>query len=133
MPKFSTVTLTSFLFYFLQNVPSCSISSTARRFGKTGVKRSRFLNLLWKSEISTVFEVEDISGKSWFLDKPLLKPTWIILRLASRSILEHEGPFTEANASQFMRSLKWFWHAFLMLPIITFSYSNATKFHHPSH
>ena len=78
------------------------------------------------------FEKEDISGKSRFLDKSFVKRILIILRLRSWSILEHEGPCSEAKASQFLCSLKCFWHDFLMLPIATSSYSNGTKSLDPS-
>ena len=46
--------------------------------------------------------------------------------------LEHEGPCSEAKTSQFLCSLKCFWHAFLMLSIVTSSYSNGTKSLGPS-
>ena len=72
MPKLSTTTLTSFLFSFLIGVPSRSISSADKLFGKTDAERFstcfettlKLLRcLLGMSEISDVFEKEDISGK----------------------------------------------------------------------
>ena len=84
-------------------------------------------------KISDVFGKEDIFEKSRFLEAfSFVKVIWIILRLGSWSILEHEGPCSEAKTSQFLCSLKCFWHAFLMLSIVTSSYSNGTKSLGPS-
>ena len=83
--------------------------------------------LLGMPKISDVFGKEDISGKGRFLDKSFVKRIWIILRLGNWSIPEHEGPCSEAKTSQFLRSLKCFWHALLMLSIVTSSYLNETK------
>ena len=83
-------------------------------------------------EISDVFEKEYISEKSRFLDKSFVKRIRIILRLGSWSIMEHEGPCSEAKTSQFLCSLKCFWHAFLMLSVATSLYSNGTKSLGPS-
>ena len=136
MSKLSTTTLKSFLFSFLISVPSRSISAADKLIGKPGAERFstwfettlKLLGcLLGMSEISDVFEKEDISGKSRFLNKSFVKWIWIILRLGSWFILEHEGPCSEAKTSQFLCSLKCFWHAFLMLSIVTSSYSNGTK------
>ena len=136
MSKLSTTTLKSFLFSFLISVPSRSISAADKLIGKPGAERFstcfettlKLLGcLLGMSEIFDVFEKEDISGKSRFLNKSFVKWIWIILRLGSWSILEHEGPCSEAKTSQFLCSLKCFWHAFLMLSIVTSSYSNGAK------
>ena len=87
--------------------------------------------LLGMPKISDVFG-KDISGKGRFLDKSFVKRIWVILRLGSWSILEHEGPCSEAKTSQFLCSLKWFWHVFLMLSIVTSSYSDGIKSLGPS-
>ena len=88
--------------------------------------------LLGMPKTSDVFGKEDISGKGRFLEKSFVKWIWIILRLGSWSILEHEGPCSEAKTSQFPSSLKCFWHVFLMLSIVSSSYSNGTKSLGPS-
>ena len=88
--------------------------------------------LTWNAQRSDVFRKEDISGKGRFLYKSFVKRIWIIMRLGSWSILEHEGPCSEAKTSHFLCSLKCFWHAFLMLSIVTPSYSNGTKSLGPS-
>ena len=136
MSKLSTTTLTSFLFSFLISVPSRSISAADELHGKTDAQLfstcfeitvKLFGCLLEMTDISSVFEKKYIFGKRRFLDKSLVKRVWIILRLGSWSILEHEGLCSEANISQLLCSVKCFWHAFLMLSIVTFSYSNGTK------
>ena len=83
-------------------------------------------------KISDVLGKEDISGKGRFLDKSFAKQIWIILREGSWSIVEHEELCSETRRSQFLCSLKCFWHAFLMLSIVTSSYSNETKSLDPS-
>ena len=88
--------------------------------------------LLGMAEICNIFQKEGIYGKSRLLDKSLVKWTWIILRQRNWSILEHEGPFSEDKTSQFLYFLKWLWHVFLMLSIVTSSYSNGAKSPGPS-
>ena len=109
------------------------LGKRAERFSTCSETTLKLLGpLLGMPEICYIFQKEGISGKSRLLGKSFVKWIWIILGQGNWSILEHEGVFSEAKTSQFLYFLKWLWHAFFMLSIVTSSYSKGTKSPGPS-
>ena len=120
MSKLSTTTLTSFLFSFLISVPSSSVSAADKSLGITDAECfSTALKQHWS-----------------FWDAYLECPKYLMF-LEKKIFLEKISRQTirEANMNYFKTGKlvypgAWralFWHAFLMLSIVTSSYSNGTK------